>query len=247
MVYLFGWTGEVGLPARDQFIVVVELMTELSQVRLCPKCGAEQEWYTFQLHGKPKSQWICKPCRNRHRREYVRRNQEKVQQYRKDYYKANKATHNAQMAYWRANVLTPEMQSLYDKRSYEKHKEKRREKSRRWRQENPKAHDAQKGRRRAALRNSRTGPTPHREILRRFGLWGEECAYCGAHQQEIDHFVPLNKGGAHCIGNIVPCCRSCNASKRDKDAWDWYSVQPFFSMQRWVKLVEITEQAELCD
>lgn len=35
----------------------------------------------------------------------------------------------------------------------------------------------------------------------------------------MDHVVPLNKTalGLHCIGNLVPACRSCNAKKSAKD------------------------------
>lgn len=135
-------------------------------------------------------------------------------------------------------------QSPANRRSYLKNTEKRREKSKRWRQENPRAKDAQKARRRAAIKGSRTGPTPHWQIVQRLAIWAGECAYCGKKEQEQDHFIPLNRGGSHCIENIVPCCRSCNASKSDKDAWDWYCSQPFFAMQRWVKLVEVVEGAD---
>jgi len=54
------------------------------------------------------------------------------------------------------------------------------------------------------------------------------CAYCGAQQDfwhvlEIEHFIPLSAPG--CPGtvpsNIVPACRSCNASKRNHDAYKW--------------------------
>jgi 5-methylcytosine-specific restriction endonuclease McrA len=230
------WAGKLALPTRDQ-PNAPESMSELSQTRLCPNCGAEQEWFV----GKNHSQWICRPCRRETTRRHARQNKKKLQEYRKAYYKANKEKCNAASAKWRAEVLTPEMQSQYDRRSYLKHQAKRKAKARRWRQENPMAHDAQKGRRRAALRDSRTGPTPQWAIEERFALWGKECAYCGKHHQEMDHFVPLNKGGPHCIENIVPCCRSCNASKKDKLAWNWYSVQDFFAEERWEKLLEHTQ------
>ena len=34
--------------------------------------------------------------------------------------------------------------------------------------------------------------------------------------QEIDHMIPLSKGGGHTIYNIVPACRSCNRKKNAK-------------------------------
>ena len=42
------------------------------------------------------------------------------------------------------------------------------------------------------------------------------CAYCGRSDEklDIDHLVPVSVGGVNAVGNIVPACRSCNASKR---------------------------------
>lgn len=54
------------------------------------------------------------------------------------------------------------------------------------------------------------------------------CVYCGKqrdfwHSLEADHFVPLNS--PNCLGtvscNVVPACKSCNASKNDADPFGW--------------------------
>lgn len=48
------------------------------------------------------------------------------------------------------------------------------------------------------------------------------CFYCGSKNNiQIDHIVPISKGGRHSIGNIVAACRSCNASKCDKYLIEW--------------------------
>lgn len=40
------------------------------------------------------------------------------------------------------------------------------------------------------------------------------CVYCGEKRKlEIDHIVPISKGGDHIKENVVPCCHSCNAKK----------------------------------
>ncbi len=55
------------------------------------------------------------------------------------------------------------------------------------------------------------------EVIRRFD---SRCAYCRLPRKlEMDHVVPFVKLGvaAHARGNIVPACRSCNASKSDGD------------------------------
>lgn len=60
-----------------------------------------------------------------------------------------------------------------------------------------------------------------------------ECAYCGSKDGlEQDHAIPFADGGQYVIGNIVPACRRCNASKGDKEVFSWYEAQEFFDSER---------------
>lgn len=44
--------------------------------------------------------------------------------------------------------------------------------------------------------------------------YGSECLACGEKRGlEMDHIVPISRGGAHDPQNIQPLCRPCNASK----------------------------------
>lgn len=48
------------------------------------------------------------------------------------------------------------------------------------------------------------------------------CAYCGSTERiEMDHVVPLSKGGQHVASNIVPACKPCNSGKRDRALSEW--------------------------
>lgn len=50
--------------------------------------------------------------------------------------------------------------------------------------------------------------------------FGQRCAYCGAAGDLVmDHVIPINRTalGEHRLGNLVPACLSCNATKGDKD------------------------------
>jgi 5-methylcytosine-specific restriction endonuclease McrA len=52
--------------------------------------------------------------------------------------------------------------------------------------------------------------------------WGG-CAYCGAIGVPLqrDCVLPLSRGGRYTIQNIVPACRSCNASKSNDEVTGW--------------------------
>jgi 5-methylcytosine-specific restriction endonuclease McrA len=70
-------------------------------------------------------------------------------------------------------------------------------------------------------------------LRQRFNEFGNCCAYCGgAGDMEIEHVDPINNGGPHDIGNIVPACSTCNTSKKEKEMETWYRSQPFFSELR---------------
>ena len=48
-------------------------------------------------------------------------------------------------------------------------------------------------------------------------IYKNRCVYCGEIKTlEMDHIIPISKGGDHVKENIVPACRSCNAKKGDR-------------------------------
>jgi 5-methylcytosine-specific restriction endonuclease McrA len=58
-----------------------------------------------------------------------------------------------------------------------------------------------------------------REIQR---LRAMGCLYCGkATSGTIDHIIPLSRGGAHKIGNLVASCLTCNLQKGTKFLSEW--------------------------
>lgn len=60
----------------------------------------------------------------------------------------------------------------------------------------------------------RLTPSERRTI---YNLTGGRCAYCGTRiafdDMQVDHVVPLRKGGVDTIDNMLPACRSCNHYK----------------------------------
>lgn len=57
-----------------------------------------------------------------------------------------------------------------------------------------------------------------------FEQHGWKCAYCAtAPAESIDHVVPLSRGGAHAIENILPACLDCNRRKHARTPEQWRS------------------------
>ncbi|MDZ5621822.1 HNH endonuclease [Nocardioides bizhenqiangii] len=52
--------------------------------------------------------------------------------------------------------------------------------------------------------------------------WGG-CAYCGADDPQLqkDCVLPISRGGRYTLANVVPACRSCNASKCNAEVTTW--------------------------
>jgi len=60
----------------------------------------------------------------------------------------------------------------------------------------------------------------HRPALRKkvHAKTGGTCFYCETSLQydwEMDHYIPVSKGGKNAIENLVPACRPCNQAKKD--------------------------------
>jgi 5-methylcytosine-specific restriction endonuclease McrA len=58
-----------------------------------------------------------------------------------------------------------------------------------------------------------------------FDACGGKCAYCKKDVEfsdvEFDHFLPVKLGGKTEVSNMLPACKVCNRSKRDKLPFDW--------------------------
>lgn len=90
---------------------------------------------------------------------------------------------------------------------------------RRWAdpQERRKLLDIKRERRHRARANGGRGLT--REQTR--ALLAQPCAYCGAKATQIDHVIPVSRGGTHDPDNVVPACKHCNAQKWTFTPEEW--------------------------
>ncbi len=67
------------------------------------------------------------------------------------------------------------------------------------------------------------------------------CIYCGKTSESIDHVLPRSRGGLSITENCVPACLSCNGSKTDNDAFEWYRKQRFYDPRRSMAIRAWTE------
>ena len=70
---------------------------------------------------------------------------------------------------------------------------------------------------------------------------GNRCIYCGKSSESIDHVLPRSRGGLSNTENCVPACLSCNGSKTDNDAFEWYRKQRFYDPRRSMAIRAWTE------
>ena len=59
--------------------------------------------------------------------------------------------------------------------------------------------------------------------IRLVDRYGGRCAYCGepSNRLQMDHVLPLSRGGRHAIGNVLPACKRCNNAKSSRLLVEW--------------------------
>lgn len=167
----------------------------------------------------------CVECRTLAAKRWRTKHRDRERQYGAEYYQKN-----------RDKVLQRHHRHyLNNKESYQ-----RRQKAK---------HTGEMGKLERKLRNSRwrarcklveIEPYTKLDILNRFAEFSNSCAYCGSTDEiEVDHVIPFSKSGADSLNNIVPACTRCNLDKRAKDVRIWYKKQPFYSDERWERILSI--------
>ncbi|MGL5922130.1 HNH endonuclease [Chroococcidiopsis sp.] len=97
-----------------------------------------------------------------------------------------------------------------------------------------------KGSRNRRARDRQVHRTPYikKDIKQLREKFNNSCAYCGCSSSgiQIDHWLPLSKGGSDTLSNFLPACKNCNMSKFNAEGKAWYEKQSFYSIKRWRKI-----------
>jgi 5-methylcytosine-specific restriction endonuclease McrA len=83
---------------------------------------------------------------------------------------------------------------------------------------------------------------------------GYRCVYCAIRfdpeELTVDHVQPRMRGGDGSEGNLVTCCRVCNAAKGGQAAWAFLATRPEqrknflrYATSVWPRLRRAVEQA----
>lgn len=112
---------------------------------------------------------------------------------------------------------------------YASNKEKRWHVQMQWRKNN-KEHFKFIARQQSARRRSleKVGKITKQEWQDRLAEYNYHCAYClkPFDNLEMEHMLPLSRGGTHTIDNIVPACRTCNGTKSSKTLLEILPIPP---------------------
>jgi 5-methylcytosine-specific restriction endonuclease McrA len=136
---------------------------------------------------------------------------------RKAYRERNKESIKAQMAdnYQR----NKDKRLSYVAKRYKENPQPTKDAAQRWQKRNPEYMAAYSRLRTARKRNNDLRYISKKELK---ALYKKSCIYCGIESNiEIDHVIPIARGGRHAIGNLAPACMKCNRSKRDLFVMEW--------------------------
>ena len=193
-------------------------------------------------------------------RKWYWNNHKRILELKRKWYWSNREKDLESSRKWREK--NKEYKAEYDRQYYEKNKEKIAEYKKQWQKENKERINARNRERYKSDPNYRASikASYHkREALKRNVLatmtdeeWLEcqnyfkdengnlRCAYCNKviEVATVEHFIPIAKGGTLTKENVLPACLSCNTSKQDKDFFEWYPQQEFYSKEREEKILE---------
>lgn len=163
----------------------------------------------------------CKSCLKKKSREYEKKHPEKTKSTHAKNYQKNKPDRDRKNKEW--YIKHPEAKRASENRYRNKHPDRCTESNQRWLDNNPLKRREYSGRRR--IRHTEAeGIYTSSDIDVLLKTQKGLCWWCGVKlkgKYEIDHRIPLSRGGSNWPNNICLTCRRCNRSKSDKLPHEW--------------------------
>lgn len=122
----------------------------------------------------------------------------------------------------------PEKVRAIDRRAERNRKQTSAQRSAAWRKANPERHRIQAQQYRATRRAVQAAAVIGNVCYESLHAFFPDCYLCGqplSGEVDVDHIVPLSRGGAHSQANLRPTHESCNLRKHDRllSELDWYA------------------------
>ncbi len=176
----------------------------MTEYKACSRCKQVLPYEAFnankQLKSGLKSQ--CKTCQILINAESYQRHQEKRRAQAKEKYAAD-----------------PTSQLLAVHKYQSKDLDLKNFRSKDWRSRNPEKVRQYRRERRARIAGNKSFFVSEKEFIK---LYSSPCFECGDKGNiEIEHLIPVSRGGDNSIGNYIPLCISCNRSKHNKTWMEW--------------------------
>lgn len=224
-------------------------------------CIYGHEYENTRLGLRYKKKWQCVECKKILDNNYRVNNRQEVLQRKKRYYEKVKNESwfkKGRNIYYLNNFDTiAQYQKSYrqenkDSIRQSKHDWKKRNKSKvklsrkRYQSNNKLTRNINLIRYRSRKRSVSHIPYDKAQVTALFEKCDNKCVYCYKNfnfsekgTRQLDHFLPISKGGHDALYNLLPACISCNSSKRDNNPHEWYSKQSFYSLDKWFKILSL--------
>lgn len=180
----------------------------MNEYKACSKCKQVQPVANFTKISHKPGKYVseCKPCRAKLSAEFRLNKPEKAKQYRRNYERTHREYFREKSRKRRAN--NPEKVAA----SFAV-----------WYKNNPESRIKRGLKYRARKYQNGVFAVSKKEIIK---LRSSCCFYCGSTSNiQIDHVIPVSRGGRHSIGNLVSACSKCNQRKNQKFITEWNKCQ----------------------
>jgi 5-methylcytosine-specific restriction endonuclease McrA len=139
---------------------------------------------------------------------------------------------------WSSHMPNKQQQAAYMKAYVAANRERHNERGREWAKANRDSRNATQRRRRALGCDTRYPALKDQPLDKAAG-----CVACGSHRRlEVDHIVPVSRGGSSERANLQLLCRTCNASKGARTMQEWLEIKRGWkrALMLYVHGVEVT-------
>lgn len=177
------------MPGRGNYVRPEADGSKLYQGRPCPQGHSGLRW---------RSNYACVECLRQHVTKYHGRHRSLRLEYFSELAKRDPAGNRRRSRKW-----------------YALNRDQAQAKNGEWKRQNPEAVRSHlrnsNARRRSTKLAGSVSAAEWRDVLARHS---GRCAQCGSVERiEMDHIVPLSRGGAHSHDNVQPLCAPCNRRK----------------------------------